>query len=91
MINPVYYTPVNVFTIPQIISEDLPTKNHSVIHSKNLLITFQENSVLNVTKSKKGTYKPSYYSAVVNNCQLHPTNIIPDGGNRGLCAFSLVL
>ena len=42
-------------------------------------------------ETDNGTNKPYYYSAIVNNCQLRPTNIIPDGGNCGLCAFSLVL
>ena len=40
---------------------------------------------------ENGRSKPMYYYALVNNCQLRPTNIIPDGGNCGLCAFSLVL
>ena len=40
---------------------------------------------------ENGRSKPLYYYALVNNCQLRPTNIIPDGGNCGLCAFSLVL
>ena len=39
----------------------------------------------------EGVFKPLYYHALINNCQLCPTNVIPDGGNCGLCAFSLVL
>ena len=37
------------------------------------------------------SYTLLYYSALVNNYQLHPTNIIPDGGNCGLCVLFLVL
>ena len=34
---------------------------------------------------------PWYFNVLINNCHLQRTNIIPDGGNCGLWAFSLVL
>ena len=37
------------------------------------------------------TNKPFYYLALVNNSQLHSTNMIPDCGNCSLCVFSFFL
>ena len=38
-----------------------------------------------------GAMKPRHYYVLVDNCQLQHTNYVPNGGNYGLYAFSLVL